>query len=96
MEEANADASTRSFSGNNSSWTISSAAKSLKTTQPTISRQLTDLEYSLKLKLLIRRKGQVVPTPDGMVFYRRLDDVFDAFAKLRNTAQDISLDRGKH
>ena len=75
--------------------TISSAAKSLKTTQPTISRQLTDLEYSLKLKLLIRRKGQVVPTPDGMVFYRRLDDVFDAFAKLRNTAQDISLDRGK-
>ncbi len=73
--------------------TISSAAKSLKTTQPTISRLLADLEYSLQLNLLHRRKGRVVPTPEGMAFYRKLDEVFDAFSKLKTAAEDISRDK---
>ncbi len=73
--------------------TISSAAKSLNTTQPTISRLLSDLEYSLKLTLLHRRKGRVVPTQEGMIFYRKLDDVFEAFTKLKTAAEDISRDR---
>ncbi|MFD2207866.1 LysR family transcriptional regulator [Kiloniella antarctica] len=73
--------------------TISSAAKSMKTTQPTISRLLADLEYSLKLNLLHRRKGRVVPTPEGMAFYRKLDEVFDAFSKLQNMAEDLSRDK---
>ena len=73
--------------------TISSAAKSLKTTQPTISRLLSDLEYSLKLNLLHRRKGRVVPTPDGMAFYRKLDEFFEVFSKLKNAAEDISRDK---
>ncbi len=73
--------------------TISSAAKSLKTTQPTISRLLADLEYSLQLNLLHRRKGRVVPTPEGMAFYRKLDEVFDAFSKLKNAAEDISRNK---
>ncbi|MCZ4280446.1 LysR substrate-binding domain-containing protein [Kiloniella laminariae] len=75
--------------------TISAAAQKLKTTQPTISRLLADLEYSLKLNLFHRRKGRVVPTPEGMEFYRKLDEVFDAFTKLRTAAEDISRDKEK-
>jgi len=75
--------------------TVSAAAKSLKITQPTVSRLLADLEHSLQLNLLQRRKGQVVPTAEGMAFYRKLDNVFDAFSQLRDAAKDISRDNEK-
>ncbi|MFZ7093959.1 LysR family transcriptional regulator [Primorskyibacter sp. 2E233] len=75
--------------------TLSAAARSLNMTQPTVSRMLADLEHSLNFPLFLRRKGRVVPTPEGMEFYQRLDDVFSAFVQLRHAADDISRNREK-
>ena len=75
--------------------TLSAAADSLRTSQPTITRLIADLEYSLQFPLLVRRKGRVFPTSEGIAFYDQMDELFDAFAKLRISAADIHQDRNR-
>ncbi len=69
--------------------TMSAAADSLKTSQPTVSRLISELETELKLQLFRREKGRIHPTHEGLEFYRRVDKVHDAFASLKNVAQDL-------
>ena len=72
--------------------TMSAAADSLNTSQPTISRLLTGLEESLQIQLFRRKKGRVSPTYEGLEFYRRVDKVFDAFTSLRSSVEDLRKD----
>ncbi|MCR9136675.1 MAG: LysR substrate-binding domain-containing protein [Alphaproteobacteria bacterium] len=69
--------------------TMSAAAESLKTSQPTISRLLAALETELEIKLFRRENGRVTPTHEGLEFYRRVDRVHDAFASLTSAAHDL-------
>lgn len=54
---------------------ITRAADILHITQPTLSRQLTDLEKELGTVLLIRGKRSLTLTDDGMLFKRRAEEL---------------------
>ncbi len=56
---------------------ITRAAAVLHITQPTLSRQLMQLEEELNTKLLIRGKNKVVLTDAGMLLRRRAEEIID-------------------
>ena len=50
---------------------ITAAANFLHLTQPTLSRQIKDLETELGTQLLVRKSHNVTLTPEGMRFRKR-------------------------
>lgn len=60
---------------------ITGAANSLHLTQPTLTRQLQDLEKELKQKLLIRGKYKVSLTPEGMMLRKRAEEIVEMVEK---------------
>ena len=73
---------------------ISNAAESLRITQPTLSRQLMDLEAELGVKLLNRGKKnqRITLTEEGMLLRRRAEEIVALTDKTMSefdTAQDI-------
>lgn len=54
---------------------ISKAAEALHITQPTLSRQLMDLEEELGTKLIVRSSKRLSLTADGMLLKRRAEDI---------------------
>ena len=54
---------------------ISKAAEVLHITQPTLSRQLMDLEAELGTKLIVRSSKRLSLTGDGVLFKRRAEDI---------------------
>lgn len=73
------------------SGTISAAAQSMRTSQPTVSRLLIQLEEELSIGLFRREKGRLHLTNEGMQFYRRVDKVFTAFTSLSSAAEDLRV-----
>ena len=67
---------------------MAKAAESLATSQPAISRAITDLEYSLGVRLLDRGPHGVVPTPYGRALIKRGIAIFD---ELKQSVQDIEF-----
>lgn len=57
--------------------TISGAAASLHVTQPTLSRQLMDLETELGKKLLVRGNRKISLTEEGVFFRKRAQEIID-------------------
>ena len=68
---------------------ITAAANSLHLTQPTLSRQLQDLEKELGQKLLIRGKYKVSLTPEGMMLRKRAQEIVDMVEKTEAEFQSI-------
>lgn len=66
---------------------ITKAAEQLHVTQPTISRQLMDLEEMLGTPLLTRGKRQVSLTDAGVLFQQRAQEIVDLMEK---TQRDLS------
>lgn len=60
---------------------ITGAAKALHLTQPTLSRQLKDLEKELGHKLLIRTNHNISLTPEGMMLRKRAEEILDMVEK---------------
>lgn len=60
---------------------ITGAANYLHLTQPTLSRQLQDLEKELGEKLLIRTNHNVSLTPEGMILRKRAEEILDMVEK---------------
>lgn len=56
---------------------ITAAAVRLHITQPTLSKQLIDLEGELGKKLFVRGKRKTTLTEDGMFLYRRAQEIVD-------------------
>ena len=54
---------------------ITKAAAILHVTQPTLSRQLMQLEEELQVKLFNRTSHSVVLTEDGLLFKRRAQEI---------------------
>ena len=56
---------------------ITRAADALHITQPTLSRQLLQLEEELGVKLFIRGKSKITLTDEGMLLRRRAEEIVD-------------------
>ena len=56
---------------------ISAAAQALHLTQPTLSRQLRDLEEELGKQLMIRGSRKITLTEDGMLLRKRAEEILD-------------------
>ena len=54
---------------------ISRAAEALYITQPTLSRQLAELEEELGVRLFERGKRKIVLTEDGILLRRRAEEM---------------------
>lgn len=60
---------------------ISGAAESLHMTQPTLSRQLMDLEAEIGKKLLIRGNRRITLTEEGLLLRKRATEIIDLVEK---------------
>ena len=69
---------------------ITGAANSLHLTQPTLSRQLQDLEKELGQTLLIRGKHKITLTPEGMILRKRAEEIVDMVEKTEAEFNSIS------
>ena len=69
---------------------ITGAANSLHLTQPTLTRQLQELEKELRQKLLIRGKQRVTLTPEGMILRKRAEEIVDLVEKTEAEFLSIS------
>jgi len=63
---------------------ISGAAEYLHLTQPTLSRQLKDLENELGKQLFIRGNRKIVLTDDGILLRKRAEEIVDLVRKTEN------------
>lgn len=61
--------------------TVTGAANFMHVTQPTLSRQLKDLEDELGTKLFVRHSHCVTLTPDGMRLRKRAEEMVDMMDK---------------
>ncbi|MDQ6423402.1 LysR family transcriptional regulator [Paenibacillus sp. LHD-117] len=61
---------------------ITGAADFLHVTQPTLSRQLKDLEQELGKKLFHRSSHSIILTDEGMLFRKRAEEIVDMVDKL--------------
>jgi DNA-binding transcriptional LysR family regulator len=61
---------------------MTAAAEFLHVTQPTLSRQLKDLEQELGKKLFIRSSHSIILTDEGMLLRKRAEEIVDMVDKL--------------
>lgn len=61
---------------------ITGAADFLHVTQPTLSRQLKDLEQELGKKLFIRSSHNIILTDEGLLLRKRAEEIIDMVDKL--------------
>lgn len=63
---------------------VTGAANFLHVSQPTLSRQIKDLEEELGVQLLVRSSHSVSVTPDGMLLRQRAEEIIDLMEKTRS------------
>lgn len=66
---------------------ITAAAESLHITQPTLSKQLMDLEDKLGKKLFIRGKRRITLTEEGMLLRKRASEIIELVEKTKTELQ---------
>ena len=73
--------------------TVSAAAESLNLTQPTLSRQLRDLEEELGKKLFVRGVHGIELTEEGMLLRKRAEQILELVSRteIDITASDETL-----
>lgn len=59
------------------------AARQLHVTQPTLSRQIADLEQELGVKLFVRSNHNIILTEDGMILKRRAQEILSLADKTK-------------
>lgn len=75
---------------------ISAAAQTLHVSQPTLSRQLMDLEAELGKKLMVRGNRKITLTEEGMLLRRRAAEILDIVGKtetdIRSSESEVAGD----
>jgi LysR family transcriptional activator of nhaA len=66
---------------------VTSASKQLRLAQPTVSRQIRQLEEALGEQLFARRAGRLELTEIGRVVFRHADEIFSIGRKLLDTVR---------
>ena len=69
---------------------ITGAAEFLHLTQPTLSRQLKDLEKELGQQLFIRGSHNITLTPEGMLLRKRAGEIIEMVEKTESEFSSIS------
>jgi len=69
--------------------TVTAAAQALGISQPGISNLLAQLERSTRIKLFVRSKGRLLPTPEAAVLYREIDTVVRGFDHVNQAVLDL-------
>jgi len=70
--------------------TVSGAAELLHVSQPGISRLLKYTEYKLGIELFERRKGRLIPTPEGEELFRELESIYSRIEDLETVINRIT------
>ena len=70
---------------------ISGAAECLHMTQPTLSRQLMDLESQLGVKLLIRGNRKIALTEEGLLLRKRAGEILELVDKTEKSIKPEDL-----
>ncbi|WP_342639595.1 LysR family transcriptional regulator [Proteus faecis] len=68
---------------------LTEAAELLKTSQPTVSRELSRLEHLLAFKLFDRIKGRLQPTAEGLRFFEEVQRSYYGLDRIINAAENI-------
>ncbi len=68
---------------------MTAAAQELRTSQPSISRLIAELEAAIDLQLFERKAGRIRPTDEGLSFYREVERSFLGLENLSQAARDI-------
>lgn len=68
---------------------ITKAANSLHVTQPTLSRQMKDLELELGQQLFIRGSHSISLTAEGMMLRKRAEEIIDMVSKTKAEVASI-------
>ena len=69
---------------------ITGAANSLHLTQPTLSRQLQELEKELGQKLFVRGKTKITLTTEGMMLRKRAEEIVEMVEKTEAEFKSIN------
>lgn len=71
--------------------TVTGAAQLLETSQPTISRELSNFESSIGMLLFERHKGRLKATVQGMALHSEILKAYDGLARVSAAAKSIKL-----
>ena len=71
---------------------INKAAESLHMTQPSLSRQMQELEKELGRQLFIRSSRKITLTEEGMIFRKRAEEMLDLIEKAKTEVLSASVD----
>lgn len=74
--------------------TISGAAEAVHVTQPTLSRQMMDLEEELGKTLFLRGKRKILLTEEGMFLRKRAQEIVDLVEKTESEFNEVEKDIG--
>ncbi|MDP1631126.1 MAG: LysR family transcriptional regulator [Caulobacter sp.] len=75
---------------------ISTAARALNVSQPSVSKVLKHAEDQLGFKLFRRVKGRLAPTDEAHALFREVKEVFERLDSLKQTALNLKLREGGH
>lgn len=67
---------------------ISKAAERLYLTQPTLTKQMQELENELGAKLFVRGKRKITLTEDGLFLYKKAQEIIDLETITKNSFQN--------
>lgn len=68
---------------------VTLAAEVLNTTQPTVSRLISDLEATVGFELFERRGRSVIPTPEAQSLYEEVERSFVGLSEISRVIEDI-------
>jgi len=68
---------------------MTAAASDLHTSQPNVSRLISQLEAASGLELFTRTPGRLIPTEEGVAFLREVDRAFVGLEALKSAARNI-------
>ena len=68
---------------------ISAAAQSLHLTQPTLSRQLKELEEELGKQLMIRGNRKITLTEEGMLLRKRAEEILELVVRTEQDRKSV-------
>ena len=71
---------------------ITGASKVLNVTQPTLSRQIRELEDELGKPLFLRTFPKITLTPEGLVLRKRAEEISEMFFKMKSEVNQIKTD----
>lgn len=63
---------------------VTGAAETIHVTQPTLSKQLMDLEKELGKKLFVRGNRKITLTEEGMILWKRAQEIIDLVDKAKS------------